>query len=300
MARAYAESAYEERKKLDEESADKNMMQAVLIFNDLLILSPKSEYHIRSYINLGDIYSKFYYDLDRASDNYEAFIYSHPKHKMRDEAIIKLGDVFLTKNQLEKAKNTFIKTTDKNYKNLAWFKICEIYFYQGKFNSATKEYDKLLKKIGIKHPLTNDVLSRKLILNSFKQDSLALIEYAQAELLILQNKLSEATERMYALSKTNLAISTLAGKKSAELLFKLGKFMEAAELLWNLKTSFPDNYYIDEIIFLLARVEEKLENNTVALDLYREILIEHGNSFLIQEAREKAREIDSKLTKEQS
>jgi tetratricopeptide (TPR) repeat protein len=300
LARAYAESAYEERDKLNEESAEKNMSEAIQLFNELSALSHKSEYHIRSYINLGDIYSKFYYDLDRASDNYEAFINNHSNHKMRDQAIIKLGEVFLAKNQLERAKDTFIKVTDKGYKNLAWFKICEIYFYQGKFKLATKEYNKLLKVIGIKHPLTNNVLSRKLILNSFIQDSLALVEYAQAELLIHQNKLSEATEKMYALSNTHFAISTLAGKNTGELLFKLGRFKEAAELLWNLKTSFPDNDYMDEIIFLLARVEEKLENNTVALDLYRELLIEHGNSFLIQEAREKAREINSKLNEEQS
>jgi tetratricopeptide (TPR) repeat protein len=299
MARAYTESAYEKREKMDEESADKNMAKAVLLFNDLIALSLKSEYHNRSYINLGDIYSKFYYDLDRASENYEAFINIHPDPKLRDEAIIKLGDVFLTKNQLEKAKDTFTNVTDKNYKNLAWFKICEIYFYQGEFNLAANEYEKLLQIIGIKHSLSNDVLSRKLLLNSFIQDSLALVEYAQAELMILQNKLSEATEKMYALSKTHLAISALAGKKSGELLFKLGKFEESAELLWNLKTSFPDNDYIDDIIFLLARVEEKLQNNTVALDLYRELLIEHSNSFHIQEAREKAREINSKLNKEQ-
>ena len=46
-------------------------------------------------------------------------------------------------------------------------------------------------------------------------------------------------------------------------------------------------------------MEEKLENNAVALDLYRELLIEHGNSFFIQEAREKARDINSKINKEQ-
>ena len=298
MARAYSELAYQKRKEFKSDIANNYMSEAMALLDNLISSAQSSKYYFYSYIILGDIYFQFYYDLDRAIESYKMFIEKYPENKLRDEVLIKLGDVYLTKNQIDKAKNTYARVQDKDSKYVAQFKICDTYYYQGKFSLAASEYDKLLMKIGTANPISNDILSRQLLLKSYSQDSLMLLKYAQAELLVFQNKLSEASEKLYALSTAQLAISPLAGKYACELLYQLERFIEAKELLYYLRKSFPDNDYIDEVIFLLACTEQKLKNYHEALNLFKELFNQYKNSFFVKEARERAREINALLEKE--
>jgi tetratricopeptide (TPR) repeat protein len=244
------------------------------------------------------IFFHFYQDIDQAISNYSIFISRSTNRKLRDEATIRLGDAFLTKNQIEKAMDSYMHVQHKDLQNIAQFKVCEVYFYQGNFSYALDNYDELLGKIGVKDPLANDILARKFLIEVYSQDTLALTTFAQAELLSFQNRLSEAAEKMYLLYTDKIEISPLAGRNCAKALMQLNKLDEAKELLISIKDTYPIDDHIDEVVFLLARIEESVRNYKGALNLYKELLIKYPNSLLIQDVREKARLIRDKIDKE--
>ena len=298
IAKSYAEIAYKYKEESKPNLAALNMERAVAIFDSLINYAGQGKQNMPSYLNLGDIFFHYYQDIDQAISNYSIFISRSPKNKLRDEAIIKLGDAFLTKNQIEEAKNSYLLVQHKDLRNIAQFKVCEIYFYQGNFSYALDNYDGLLSKLGVKDPLANDILERKFIIGAYSQDTLALAIFAEAELLFFQNKLSEAAEKMYSLYTAHLALSPLAGRNCAKALIQLNKLGEAKQLLMSIKDTYPVDDHIDEVIFLLAQIEENLGNYNSALNFYKEILIKYPNSLIIQEVREKARVIKDKIDKE--
>ena len=63
----------------------------------------------------------------------------------------------------------------------------------------------------------------------------------------------------------------------------------------SLSEMYPDDKFIDKILYLSAQCEEELSNYQNALKLYQEILIKHSNSIFLQQAREKARLLNEKI-----
>jgi tetratricopeptide (TPR) repeat protein len=294
-ARAYTKLAYKNKEELNSDLAASHIQKAIELFDRLTSITNNIPLGIQSYINLGDIYFHFYNDVDRAIANYNLFINKSPQNNARDEAIIKLGDVFLTKNQIDAAMKSYLLVQHKEFRNLAQFKVCEIYFFSGKFSAAQDKYNKLLTQIGIRDPLANDILHRQFIINSFTKDSLALVDFAHAELLYFQQKLSEAAEKMYSLYLARIALSPVAGRRAVKILFMLNKYTEAKELVVSFRDTYSEDDHIDEVIFLLAQIEEHMENYEAALNLYKEIFSKYPNSLFIHDAREKARKIKGRV-----
>ena len=144
----------------------------------------------------------------------------------------------------------------------------------------------------------NDILSRQMLLKSFSKDSVSLAKYAQADLLKFQKKYAEAAEEFSELSRGKNNLRSLAGREASKLLLKMEKYDESKDVLGPLLTDIAEDKDHDELIFLLAECEEKLNHLHTALDLYNELLIKYPNSLFIQEARKKARSLNSKLSQE--
>ena len=180
------------------------MDQAITIFKEINSSQNKSIFVLQSYIQLGDIYFNFYFDLDNAIDNYRIFLKKYSsKNKTRDEILIKLGDAYLTKNQIDQALKVYRQTTQNEFKTISRFKQAEIYFFNGKFNQADNFFTELLQTTNANDPLMNDILSRWRLLKTFSDDSLALDRYANAELLKFQKKYAQAAETYAQLSREN-------------------------------------------------------------------------------------------------
>lgn len=297
LGRAYASLAYAA-------SADRNSAQtmdkAVKIFKNIIFGNSKSNYALQSFIHLGDIYFDFYFDLDSAIDFYHRFLKKFPSNnKTRDKILIRLGDAYLTKNQVDPALNAYRQTKQKEYKILSRFKQAEIYFFNGDFNQAEKFLSQLLAVTNPNDLLMNDILSRWRLIKSFSDDSLSLARYAEAELLKFQKKYAQAAEEYVELSQEKNKLCSLAGREAAKLFLILNKYKESVNVLTTLRDKIPQDKDIDEIIYLLAISEEKLNNLKTSLSLYHELLTDYPNSLYIQEAREQARIINLKINEDQ-
>jgi predicted Zn-dependent protease len=219
--------------------------------------------------------------------------------KSRNEVLIKLGDVYLTKNQMDQALVTYQRVTDKNFEIERDYKIAEMYFYNHEFNAALSHLMKLSTETPVDNPLMNDILTRTMLINSFKKDSVILSEYAGAELLKFQKKYTEAAEVFYKLCRDENSMRSLAGRESAKLYLKLKKFDNAKKVLSFMRRELPEDKDYDEILFLLAESENGLGEFKTAIDIYHEIMFSYPNSLFIQSAREKARTLNTKIAQEQ-
>ena len=111
-----------------------------------------------------------------------------------------------------------------------------------------------------------------------------------------KKKYAEAAEEFSELSREKNNLRSLAGREAGKLLLKLQKYDESKGVLEPLLTAISEDKDHDELIFLLAESEEKLNHLHTALDLYNELLIKHPNSLFIQEARKKARTLNIKIS----
>ena len=297
LGRSYASLAYVMEN--NEESAQ-NMRQAEKIYSDIIASNEKSPFAFSSYINLADIYFKYYFDLDKTIIYYQKYLKYNNKGKIRDKVLILLGDTYLTKSQLELALKTYQLANHKDYLNIAKFKAADVYFYSAEFKKAEHSFSQLLSVTKPNDPLMNNILARWMLVKTFSEDSISLSKYAYADLLKFQKKYAQAAKEFDELSLSNNDLKALAGINASKLYSQLGKHEESKTVLSRLKNDLPNDKDSDEIVFLLAETEENLKNLNAALDLYHQLLTHYPNSLLIHKARENARLLNLELNKEQS
>ena len=189
--------------------------------------------------------------------------------------------------------------TSKEYTPLTSFKRAEILYFKGQFKEALNRIDALQKSVSIQNGLYNDILERRQLLESFAQDSSSLQQFGEAELLIYQQKKSEAAEILSHLARSEEKISTIAGRIGGKLYLELDQPEESRALLQYLREKYPDDIHMDEILYYLAQTEEYLGEYNRALDLYTKIIAKHSTSLYLSEAREHARRMTEQLNKEE-
>jgi tetratricopeptide (TPR) repeat protein len=297
LGRSYAFLAYSMNN--SEESAQ-NMQKAEKIYHDIINSDEKSPLAFNSYINLADIYFKYYFDLDKAIINYQYYLKYNTKGKTRDRVLILLGDTYLTKSQMELALKTYQLVNHKDYLNISKFKTAEVYFYSAELKKAEKSFSQLLSNTKSNDPLMNNILARWMLLKTSTEDSNSFSRYAQADLLKFQKKYALSAEEFEELSRSDNIYRVQAGINASKLYSQLGEYEESKILLMRLKKETPDDKDIDEIIFLLAETEENLKNLDTALEFYHQLLTQYPNSLLIHRARERARLLNIELNNDQS
>jgi len=296
LGRCYASQAYSLG---DTEESAQAMDKAIKIYSDIIKSEKSSIFVATSYINLADIYLEYYFDLDNAITNYQHFLKRNTDRKTQSRVLIRLGDTYLTKNQMEQALKIYKLATHKDYLNIAKFKTADVYFYSAEFKNAQDLYSQLLSTIKPNDPLMNNVLVRSMLIKSSIEDSLSLSRYARADLLKFQKKYALAAEEFDELSREENILRARAGIHASKLYLQLGKFEESKNVLIILRKAIPEDKDIDEIVFLLAESEENLKNAEIALDHYHHLLTHYPNSLLIHKAREKARILSIELNKDQ-
>ena len=289
IAHSHMRIAYKLQAGKNQAAAGKEMQTALAMFDSLTKNAANYYQRIESHNQMADIYAQFYFDLDRAIYHYQKYVSMQKDIRQRDAIMIKLGDVFLTKNQLQEADKTYALVQGLEYRSTAKFKRIEILYFRGLFDKAQKQYQQLKAEISPEHHLFNDILIRTQMLTFFSSDTSALAEFSRAELLIFQQKVSEAAEILTKLARSGRQISPRAGLNAGQIFFDLAEFDTARNILQFVREQYPNDIHIDELIYQQARIEEAAANHRAALDFYTEILTGHQTSLHLSEARKQAR-----------
>mgnify|MGYP003574946657 FL=1 len=212
---------------------------------------------------------------------------------------IDLGDIYVLNKQPWEAVLVYEQVA-KQYDNLpiasdARFRSARLSFYQGNFKFAKSQADVL--KASTSQLIANDALNLSLLISDnlqSKNDSLALIMYADAEMLQFTNNTTAALKKLdsidIAFPKNSLADDILMAK--ARIFIKNSEFAKAESNLKQLISSHFTSIWIDDAIFTLADLyEHRLNNVEEAKKLYQQLITDFPGSILNTEARKRFRNL---------
>lgn len=202
------------------------------------------------------------------------------------------GDIWestLLYSQVDKAYPEELIGQDARFRN------ARLSYYNGDFDWAQTQFDIL--KSSTSKLIANDALDMSVfIMDNLGLDSNthAMAEYARAELLIFQNKLDVAIEKLTILgnlyAEHGLQDDILYLK--ARLFAKKRDYASAAGLYREIVDKHPEEIRADNALFNLAELYAGPLNDTQqAQTLYEKIFVDYSDSTFAIEARKRYREL---------
>jgi hypothetical protein len=226
---------------------------------------------------------------------------------LKSKSKLELGDLYLFKQEPWEASLLYSQVEKSNKETPLAFeaklKNAKLSYFIGDFKLAEEHLD-ILKKATTRE-IANDALELSLrIKENSSSDSInqSLKEYASIEMLLYQNKLTQAILKIEALKKQQGDGDSIKMKNStllddiywleANLRLKKGEFEKTIELLRLITKFYSDDVLSDDAYFLEGEVMEKYQNKkTEGMEIYRNFLTKYPGSVYAFEARKRYREL---------
>lgn len=215
------------------------------------------------------------------------------------ESKMSLADILLSEGDIWDASLLYSQV-EKDHKHdivghEAKFRNAKVSYYTGDFEWAQAQLDVL--KASTTKLISNDAMELSLLItDNFALDTVRepMIRYARADLLVYQGRLTAAEAALDSLSN-DLSFHALQD----DILFqryKIALKRNEHEKCRTFLTAIIDNHGFDllgdDAIYELARLEETVFNNKErAMELYRQLLLEHQGSLFLVDARKRFREL---------
>ena len=202
------------------------------------------------------------------------------------------GDVWeatLLYSQVDKAMKDAPLGEEARYKN------AKLAYYRGDFNFAQTQLNVL--KAATSELVSNDAMKLSVFITSnLGLDSVVepMMLFAEADLFVFQNKLSEAVLTLDTLDKTfpahQLADDILFLK--SDIALKKQNLNEAVKLLEEIRSNYSFDLLADDAIFKLAEIYQfDLKEPEKAKLCYEQIILNYKDSLYVNEARKRYRSL---------
>jgi len=240
----------------------------------------------------GAYYLDYYFDVDRAISIFADLI-KNPRTpaRQRNITLLKMGESYIIKGQLDEALNTFNKVTMKPYEAFAKLRTAQIFYYQKNWKKAGEMVNTILQKEGMASDITNDALALQLKLNQAQKSPTALGFLADADLLLVQQKKGDALKKLAEIVQLNSVPGALKSEAYRLLITsadELGREVEALEYSQNAIQDSSMVQYADEYLFLMAGILEKQNDRAAeAFKIYQKLLENYPNSLFTFRARDR-------------
>lgn len=259
---------------------------------------PQSDFALQALYRISLIKFDRFFDVDGALQTLERIEKRFPSTRIMPSVGLKAGEILVAKGELQKAAERFSKVRENplagtDDKDKAMFALAELEYFQGSFDSA------LVKLKGLLGNLSADIANDVLILQEFIKEHrtgnpLGLKEYARAELLQRQRKLSEAKvllEQLIA-SSTKSPIVDDALLKVGQLETKIGDVRRALSTYEKLILEHPESILRDKAQLSIGEIYEYyLKDSQKAIVAYQTLLENYPNSLFLDEARKRIRRL---------
>ena len=237
-------------------------------------------------------------DLEKAITLLDNMInYPGVNKRVKARAKINLADYYLMQGEIWEATLLYSQVDKEFREDLlgqeARFTNAKLSYYAGDFEWAQTQFDVL--KASTSKLIANDALD----LSIFIMDNLGLdttdhpmILYAEADLLVFQNRFEEAFEKLnllYNLYTDHGLIDDILYLK-AQIFVKRREVDQAIATYEQILNDYPDEIRADNALFELAELyETKLGQPEKAMPLYEKLFIEYSGSTFSIEARKRFR-----------
>ncbi len=293
----------ETRYKLIETAALPTATETTMLENEMLDFLKEYGYTDQTWKianRLSELYTRFIHLPEKAIDLLEAFQKTYNLSKKTQAAAkLALGDAYVIDSDVWSSELLFAQV-EKDFPEdplgqEAKFRRARLSYYRGDFDWSVIQLDaikgattQLISNNAIRLALT---ISENLGIDSNYD---ALSRFANAELLIAQNKLTQAETELDSIPKLYPGHSL-----SDDILFqkalireKQGRFSEAAELYNTLAIAFGHDILADNAWYNLGLLYEyKLGDKENARKAYEKIVNDFPGSLFIIEARERFRKL---------
>lgn len=247
----------------------------------------------------------YIHNIDTAEFLYKQIL-SFPGMKQKNIALnkIKLADIYMLKNEIWDASLLYMQV-EKKFKHdiigsQAKFKNAKLYYYSGDFEWSQNQLDGL--KASTSKLIANDAIDLSLLItDNYNMDTtvINMVQYSQADLLIFQNKLDEASLKLDSINERdpNHSLSDEILFKRYEIAYKKQDFKKAKVFLESIMAKYPEDILADNAIFNLAELHEnQLNDPKGAFKLYEKLLFDYPGSLFVVEARKRYRKYAETLS----
>jgi len=281
-------------------SYTKEEIQTIALgFEKALSTMGKSKKSLGTMTQLARIYAFYLDETDKAMALVnEALALPLTRHEL---AVLKLlkGDIYVVANDIWEASLLYMQVEKEFSEDIigheAKFKNAKVFYYDGEFDYAKAQLDVL--KASTSKLIANNAMQLSLLL----QDNLGVDTttapvqmYANADLLLAQNKFDEAIAMLDSLEKRypfHSMVDEVLFKK-AEIYEGLQKWDLAIEFYTEVLESYSHDILGDDAAFRLAKIyDDRLNNPQKAAEFYKKILFDFSGSLYTADARERYREI---------
>lgn len=222
---------------------------------------------------------------------------------LRSKAKLDLGDIYLLKGEAWESTLLYSQVEKTQKENPVGYeaklKNAKLSYYKGNFRLAQEHLD-ILKEATTRE-IANDAMDLSMrIKENIAFDSVgeALKQYAIVELLLYQNKIDSALEKINQLKQgisdsvafSNQTILDDVYWLEADIRMKRGEFDESIALLQKIRDDYSDDVLSDDAFFLQGEIyERQLNDKDKAMEIYREFLAKYPGSVYAAEARKRFR-----------
>lgn len=215
------------------------------------------------------------------------------------EVKLDLGDIYILSGELWESALLFGQV-EKDFANEplgqeAKFKNAKLAYFQGDFLWSKAQLDIL--KSATSQLIANDALNLSLLISSdlsTKNDSAALLKYANADLLFFKKQNKEALQLLDSISVLypgNTLDDDIAMLKT-KIFINNKSIDEAIEQLQKIINQNITELWGDDALFLLAEIyEEETKQTDKAMELYQKIINDFPGSLFVLEARQRYRKL---------
>jgi predicted Zn-dependent protease len=171
----------------------------------------------------------------------------------------------------------------------AKFKNAQLSYYTGDFEWAKSQLDIL--KTATTQLISNNAIELSLLIQDntgLGSTDEAMKEYAAAEFLLYQNKISKCKEILNLLpfKYPNHSLDDEIIYLKAQVQEKLGKYQEANRLYQSVYENFGNDILADNALYRSAVLNlQVLKNKERAIQLFEKIILEHNSSLYVARAR---------------
>lgn len=258
---------------------------------------------------LAELEAFYLQNLDKAVNLLEEVVdFPMVEREVQSRAKLSLGDFYLIRGERWEATLLYSQV-DKLYKDdilghEARFKNAKLSYYFGDFDWAKAQFDVL--KASTSKLISNDAIDMSVFIidnTGLDSNTTAMSMYAQAELLVFQNKYTDAFEKLDSIlmlfPEHSLDDDVLYLK--AQIYKKQRDYPKAITLFEKIVEKYKEEIRADNALFEMAEIyETRLNDKEKAKTYYEKLFTDFSDSTLAVEARKRFRILrGDKVGKEQ-
>ncbi|MFH1195260.1 MAG: tetratricopeptide repeat protein [bacterium] len=254
-------------------------------------------------MRIGSIFFERLNRINEAEKIFNEVINNYPITQAASVCNQKLGQIYLQKGDKDKATVYFQKVisnkrSEPELQNYAKFKLAQINFWQGNYPAALIGLANVTADLSDDN--ANNALELAMIISTFKNDSLNLSSFAEAEFLVEQKNYSDAIAIYKTLSedKNLFILNSLSKFKMAQMDIALNNYSSAIAILEKISNDEENKLYSDKALFLLGNTYRfGIKDLSKANEAYKKFLEKFPNSLYFDKVRESINVINTEVNK---